>query len=110
MDDQVNVTVAQKLVAYLDEKGNVAGAGSAAIVAQSPKGAQPGGFTAETIQVTAKVVAFNLEKRTATLRFDDGSTQTLPVRSDIDLSRRNLGEQVVFRVTEMIAVNVTKLK
>jgi hypothetical protein len=49
-----------------------------------------------------------LEKRTTTLRFDDGTTETFPVRADVDLSRHKVGEQLVFRVTEMIAVWVEK--
>jgi hypothetical protein len=42
------------------------------------------------------------------LRFPDGSTEILPVRDDIDLDQRRVGEQVVFRVTEMIAISVEK--
>jgi hypothetical protein len=74
----------------------------------APKGAKPGGLVAETTQVTAKVTAIDQKKRTATLRFEDGSTKTLPVRSDVDLSKRKVGEQVVFQVTEMVAVSVEK--
>ena len=58
--------------------------------------------------MTAKVIAIDLEKRTATLRFEDGNTETFPVRADVDLSRHKVGEQVVFRVTEMIAIWVEK--
>jgi hypothetical protein len=44
----------------------------------------------------------------ATLAFDDGSTKTFPVRPDIDLGQRSVGEKVVFQVTEMIAISVEK--
>jgi hypothetical protein len=63
---------------------------------------------AETMQVTATVTAIDPEKRTATLRFEDGSARTFPVRRDVNLSRRKLGEKVVFRVTELIAISVKK--
>jgi len=63
---------------------------------------------AETVQVTATVTAIDQTNRTATLQFEDGSTKTLPVRDDIDLSQRKVGEKVVFQVTEMIAISVEK--
>jgi hypothetical protein len=58
--------------------------------------------------VTGSVIAIDHEARTATLRFADGSTQTFPVREDVDLSRRKVGEHVVFQITEMFALDVTK--
>ena len=106
--DMVNATVTEELVVYLDEEGASAPDGSAAMVALAPKGAQPGGLVAETVQVTAKVIAIDQTKRTATLQFEDGSSKTFPVRDDIDLSRRKVGEKVVFQVTEMIAISVEK--
>jgi hypothetical protein len=106
--DLVNATLTEELVVYLDEEGASAPDGSAAIVALAPKGAQPGGLMAETMQVTATVTAIDRANRTATLQFEDGSTKTLPVRDDIDLNQRKVGEKVVFQVTEMIAISVEK--
>ena len=106
--DMVNVIVTEELVVYLDEEGASAPDGAAAMVALAPKGAQPAGLVAETAQVTATVTAIDATKRTATLRFEDGTTKTFPVRDDIDLSKRKLGEKVVFLVTEMIAISVEK--
>jgi hypothetical protein len=105
--DLVKATVTEELVVYLDEEG-VASSGEAGVVALAPKGAKPGGLVAQTTQITATVKAIDRTKRTATLRFEDGSTKTFAVRDDIDLSRRKVGEQVVFRVTEMIAISVEK--
>lgn len=106
--DWVNLTVTEELVVYLNEGGESGNDESAALVALAPKGAQPGGLIAETTQITGTVTAIDLEKRTATLRFEDGSTKTFPVRSDVDLTKRKVGEQVVFRITEMIAISVEK--
>lgn len=106
--DLVNATVTEELVVYLDEEGALAPDGSAGVVALAPKGAQPGGLVAGTVQATATVTAIDRTNRTATLRFEDGSTKTLPVRDDIDLSQRKVGEKVVFQVTEMIAISVKK--
>lgn len=106
--DQVSLTVTEELVVYLSPPGASPTEGAAAVVALAPKGAQPGGVVAETTQSVATVTALNLQKRTATLRFEDGTTKTFPVRSDVDLSKRKVGEKVVFRATEMIAIRVDK--
>ena len=106
--DQIAATLTQKVVVSLDDKASPSGQGAATVVAQAPKGGQPGGLAAETTQVTATVIAIDLEKRTATLQFEDGITQTFSVRDDVDLSRRKVGERLVFRVTEMIAIWVEK--
>lgn len=106
--DLVNATVTEELVVYLDEASASPADGSAAMVALAPKGAQPGGLVAETTQVTAVVTAIDATRRMATLAFDDGSTKTFPVRDDIDLSQRKVGEKVIFLITEMVALSVEK--
>jgi hypothetical protein len=106
--DQVNATVTQKMVVSLDDKAASSGEGAAAVVARAPEGGQPGGLVAETTQVTARIMAIDSVNRTATLHFEDGITQTFPVRNDVDLSRLKMGEPVVFRITEMIAIWVEK--
>jgi hypothetical protein len=106
--DFITATLTEETVVYLDEEGASMPDGAAAMVALAPKGAQPGGLVAETAHVTATVTAIDLTNRTATLRFKDGRTKTFPVRADIDLSQRKVGDKVVFLVTEMIAISVEK--
>lgn len=108
VDDWVNLKVIEEIVIYLNEEGESQSNESAGLVASAPKGAQPGGVVAETTQITGIVTAIDPKNRTATLQFEDGTTKTFPVRSDIDLTKRKVGEQVVFRVTEMIAISVEK--
>jgi hypothetical protein len=78
------------------------------VVSLAPKGAKPGGVIAQTVQLTATVVAIDPLKRTATLRFEDGSSRTLPVRRDVDLGKRKVGEKVVLSTSEKVAVTVAK--
>jgi hypothetical protein len=106
--DNVKVTVTEELVVYLNEEGAAPRDASAGVIALAPKGAQPAGLLAETTRMTATVTAIDEAGHTATLRFEDGSVKTFPVRGDVDLTRRKVGEQVVFHVTEMIAVSVEK--
>ena len=58
----------------------------AQLVALAPKGAKPGAFMAATTQVTARITDIDAEHRKATLQFEDGTTKTVPVRRDVDLS------------------------
>jgi hypothetical protein len=105
--DEVKATLTEELVVYLVEESAVPD-GAAGVVALAPKGSQPGGLVAMTEQITATVTAIDQTKRTATLRLEDGSTRTFPVRDDIDLSLRKVGEKVVFQSTEIIAISVEK--
>lgn len=83
--DQVIATVVEKLVASLDQESTASDG------------------------LTTEVTAIDSSKRTATLRFDDGTTRTFPVRDDLDLSRHKVGEKIVFRFTERIAIRIEKL-
>jgi hypothetical protein len=106
--DQVNATVVEKLTAHLVTEGATSSDGTAAVAAVAPKGAQPGGLVAAATQQTAEITAIDPTNRTLTLRFEDGTTKTLPIRDDVDLNRGKVGDHVVFRFTEMIAISVEK--
>ena len=109
-NDMINVIVTNELIISVYAEGTVVEEGAAGLVALAPKGAKPGGLMAGTIVVTAKVVAIDETNRTATLEFKDGSSKIFAVRKDLNLSQHKIGEQVVFRITEMIAISVEKAK
>lgn len=106
--DQLKVTVAEELVVFLAGTDAPPSDGEAALVALAPKGAKPGGVMAATVQITAKVTAIDLKHHKATLQFPDGATKTFPVRKDVDLTQRKVGEEVVIRSTEAFALSVEK--
>ena len=99
---------AVKSLGYIEPIEEAAPDGTTGIVALAAKGSQPGGLMAQTTQITATVEAIDEVNRTATLTLEDGSTRVVPVRDDIDLSQRKVGEKVVFHVTEMVAISVEK--
>jgi hypothetical protein len=103
--DLVRVAVAERLVVHLDEGDAPSVAGAAAVAAL---GAQSGGMAAYVQQEIGTVTVIDRERRTVTLRFEDGSSRTFPVRGDIDLSKHDVGERVVFRMTDMVAVSLEK--
>jgi hypothetical protein len=108
MNDLVNVTLTEELVVYLEKEGTASSDGEAGVVALAPKGEKPAGLVAQTIRTTGTVESIDQKKRTATVRFEDGTTKTFPVRDDIDLSKHKAGERLVFHLTEMIAISVEK--
>jgi hypothetical protein len=106
--DQLKVMVTEELAVYMAAAGAGSSDGAAAVVALAPKGAKPGGIVANTVQVTAKIKEINLKDHKATLQFPDGTTKTFPVRKDVDLTKRQVGEEVVIRTTEAVAISVEK--
>ena len=106
--DQLKVTVTEQLAVYMGQAGATPSDGAAAVVALAPKGAKPGGIMANTVQVTAKVTAIDLKHHKATLQLPDGTSKTFPVRKDVDLTQRQVGEEVVIRTTEAVAISVEK--
>lgn len=106
--DQVKLTVVEALVVYVAGAGETPGDAGAQWVALAPQGAKPGGIMAETTQVTAKVTAIDVEHRKATLQFEDGTAKTVAVRQDVDLGKRKVGDKLVIRITEALAISVKK--
>jgi hypothetical protein len=105
--DKLTATLKERLTIYV--RGDSSGAEKAndtytAALASAPKGAKPGGVFAESYQVIATVTVIDKDKRTATLKFSDGDTRTVPVRSDVDLSRYKVGDSVIIRVTDSLSV------
>lgn len=68
-------------------------------------GEKPGMLVAEETEKVARVTAIDTVNRTATLEFAD-TVRTIPVRSDVDLSRYKVGDNVVVRVTTALTVLV----
>jgi hypothetical protein len=106
--DSLKITAAEELVVRMAEPGEPESNEAASAVVLAPKGAKPGGIVAETRQITVTVAAIDQQKRTATVRYEDGSTRTFPVRSDVDLSKRKVGEKVILSTTDLVAISVEK--
>jgi Cu/Ag efflux protein CusF len=106
--DQVKASITEQLVVFVRNPGEVANDGAAAAVVLAPIGAKPGGVIAGTEEITAKVQAIDLKHRKAKLLFPDGTTKTFKVRPDVDMTQHRVGDEVVFRATESVAVSVEK--
>ena len=106
--DQVKATLTRELVVFLRKTGEPAADGEAAAIALAPKGTKPGVVMANTVEVTAKVTAINLKRHEATLVFPDGKSKTVQVRPDVDLTKAKVGEEVVIRTAQTVALVVEK--
>ena len=106
--DQVKAVVTEQLVVFVRRPGEPAGDGAAGVVALAPIGAKPGGVIANTEAITAKVKAIDLKHRRATLLFPDGTSHTFTVRPDVDMTKHAVGDEVVIRATEAVAISVEK--
>ena len=105
--DQVKAVVTEQIVIFVRKPGEPAG-DSAALVALAPIGDKPGAVMANTEEITAKVEVIDLKHRKATLQFPDGTSHTFKVRPDVDMTKHNVGDEVVFRTTEAVAISVAK--
>ena len=72
-------------------------------------GEKPAISTVETFMVKAEVVELNLTERRATLKYEDGSIDTINVADDQPLELVEIGDEVRFRVTRAVAVSVRKV-
>jgi hypothetical protein len=106
--DQVKVTVTKEVAVAMGTESDPPDTSGGAVVALAPKGAQPGAIMASVKQETATVTEIDLGHHTATLLFPDGQTRTITVRNDVDLTQRKVGEKVVIRKTNAMALRVEK--
>jgi hypothetical protein len=107
-DDTVTVALTQTLAIYMGDADSASTDGDAVLATGAPVGGKPGMVVAGSSQMTATVKAIDEKNRTATLEFADGADETFPVREDVDLSERKIGEHVVFRLGTMVTIDVVK--
>jgi hypothetical protein len=108
--DRVSAAVHEELAVYLGDETSEAGDSAAMLSVRAEQGEQPGGLVAGTLRTTATVTAVDLEAHTATLKFEDGSFETVDVRPDVPLTDRSIGAKVVFEITSAVVLSVEKAK
>jgi len=104
----VKLTVTEKIAVNLSKDKAPASAGVGAAVVLAPKGAMPGGVVAGTAEVTATITAVDAEARKVTLKFVDGSSDTVAVGKSVDLTKVSPGDTITARISESIAIAVEK--
>lgn len=106
--DQVKANVTQQIVVSARGPGEPANDSAVGTLALAPIGDKPGGAAVGTVEITATVKAIDTDNHTATVQFPDGSVTTFKVRPDVQLGNHKVGDLVVFRTTDSIAISVEK--
>lgn len=106
--DRITVTATSQVVVRMAKRGGKLENTALEMAGSAPKGSKPGAYAAGTETVVASVSAIDPKKRKVTLLFPDGKKETYPVRPDVDLAKRKVGEKVVIEVTEIVAVVMKK--
>ena len=106
--DRVEVELVVETVVFVTDAAQLPADGIEQIAVATEEGAKPGMLAAAHRQVTATVIAVDVEQHSATLEFEDGSLRTVPVRADVDVTPMAVGKKVVMLVTAAMAVTVTE--
>jgi Cu/Ag efflux protein CusF len=104
--DRVRATTVDSLAVVIRKADEPPSIGEEEAVALAPKGAKPGVIVANTMELTAAIKAVDQAKRTVTLAGPAGSTRTLKVGPDVDLTKVRPGDNVVVRYTQAVALRV----
>lgn len=104
--DRVSAVITSELALALAGADMPSADASTKAAVLSPKGDKPGVAAAKTQEYTATITDINRNRREVTLRLPDDTTRTFPVRPDIDLSQRKVGQQVAVRVAVAVAISV----
>jgi|GEM_PF-2322987 len=114
--DRVNVLMARELTVYVpaDPKKSTDGKpaegdGTAIAGARVEDGQKPAGVVVSSTKITSKITALDAKARTATLTLESGEAEVFNVRPDVDMTKYKVGQEVVFLITDLLALEVHKL-
>ena len=104
--DHVKAEVRNTLELSLEKAGGTSTESVSGSYVTAAPGEKPGVVATVSTQVTGKIVNMDKTARTVTLEFPNGTMAKYPVRSDVDMSKANFGDQVVMRNTELRSIVV----
>lgn len=106
--DRVKATVAEEYAIFLVKNCPLPSAGSGVVLAGAPKGNLPAGMIVATRDFSARVIGVDRSYRMLTLLYADGHTKTLKVPLPFTLERVVVGDNLVVRSTETMAIRLHK--
>lgn len=107
--DNVKVDYQQSVALYVGKQGEKPETTQETVMATSPKGTQPKAVIAETVDVSAKVLAIDKEARTLSLELTDGRQVTTRVDESLPgFETIKIGDLIHARITEAIALSLEK--
>jgi hypothetical protein len=105
--DTVRATYLESMAIYVTEGAGEPAATAGSTVELAAEGQRPGAVVTNVAQITARVQSVDARTRTVTLMGPEGMIGPFRVDPSVDLSRVDPGDDVVARVTEAIAIEVT---
>jgi hypothetical protein len=107
--DIVKIQYTEALAVFVRKTDWAPQAAEAQAVQLAPKGQKPGGVIVNTVEITANVEAIDYQTRMIALKGPAGNVRTFKVNDAVQrLPEVKVGDQVVVRVTEAIALEVVK--
>ncbi len=108
--DQVKMDYYESVAFQVMAPGSVeSGALAEQAMATAEPGQKPAGAVVKEVTVTTTLEAIDRMNQTVTLKGPRGRTQTIRVRDPRNLSKVQVGDQVVITYTEALAISVEEL-
>ncbi len=106
--DTVSATVTEELAVFVRKSDAPPSEEESAAVALAPIGAKPGGVVSDTIELKARITFVDQWNHKVRLQLPDDTIRNVSVAKSIDLSNVQVGDNVVVRLTEALALLVEK--
>ena len=105
--DTVKADISGETAIFIVKNGALPAAGFATLTQHAPKGAEPAGVVVTTHDYSARVVRADRSYRLLSLEYADGSIKTFKVPLPFTLEHVVVGDDVVVRTTDTLALEVT---
>lgn len=106
--DVVRASVVEALAIFIGPAGAAPSEGAGTTVALAAKGEKPAMIVANTVVVVDKITHIDQRNRVVTLERAEGLPRNIKVAPGVDLGGLRVGDNVAVRVTEAVAITVSK--
>jgi len=108
--DLVKATIGEETGIFLVKNGPLPDTSTGVLIQGAPKGANPAGVMVTTIDMTARVIMADRSYRMLTLKYANGQVKTFKVPLPFTLEHVAVGDAVVMRATQTIALKLVPKK
>jgi len=106
--DKVRTMLVEEIATAVTKSDVLPDATDGTYVARAPQGAKPGVLIADTRSLKAKIQSIDAEKRTISVAEGEGEPRTIRVAPKVDLKQLAVGDEIIARVTQSLAILVEK--
>jgi len=109
--DLIKATLVESLAVFIEKRGGRPAATETQTVRLAPQAAKPGIIVADTYRITGKIQFVDLRSRMVTITGPNYMSKTVKVGPNVkNLKSLKVGDDVVVRYTEALAIDVVKPK